>query len=211
MLRIIITALLICRAELLIFHSRTVNVLIKTATLLKSSTSDVIIEQNLPKLKEELRSLIISGAKDNSRSSELIRKVYEIESLATEVKLDPTLLLGKWTLTFTNDDITRSSPFFWAFRKAFKNTVIKDPLGLLGTSSFAEGVFKITDSIPVKSIGTATQFIAEGKIISQVEVKTKNLPIEGRSLMTTTSSWTSTESNNHTHIYIHTYMHTYIY
>lgn len=200
LLRIIIIALLVGRAEFFICHSRyCCKKVLETATLFLSANNfnDVIIptDMHLSRLKEELRSLILSGDRDKSKNSELIRKVYEIESLATEIQLKPTQLLGKWTLTYSNDDITRSSPFFWAFRKAFKTKEILDPLGLLGTSSFAEGVFKITDTIPVKSLGTATQFIAEGKIISQVEVKTKNLPIEGRSLMTTTSSWSTSESN----------------
>ena len=48
---------------------------------------------------------------------------------------------------FTSDDVSRSSPFFWAFRKAFPDK--------------AETMFSITDSIPapLKQIGPSFQFI----------------------------------------------------
>jgi len=50
-------------------------------------------------------------------------------------------------LLFSSDDTTRSSPFFWAFRKAFPEK--------------ADPIFSITDSIPspLKEIGPAFQSI----------------------------------------------------
>mmetsp|Transcript_15961 Transcript_15961/g.35933 ORF Transcript_15961/g.35933 Transcript_15961/m.35933 type:complete len:238 (-) Transcript_15961:194-907(-) len=71
-------------------------------------------------------------------------------------------------LLYTEDDVTRSSPFFWAFRKAFP--------------SESDQIFSITDSIPapVKEIGPAFQTIEvegdgsrpEGSLISRVKVAT---------------------------------------
>jgi len=154
---------------------------------------DIGGENTITTLKEEILSLI--SLKEKSKEFDIVRKINEMEDVFVK-PIGTDALLGKWKLIFANDDITRSSPFFWAFRKAFKDVKIRDPFGLLGFNSFAEGVFKITDSIPVKSIGAATQYITSDQIVSQVEVKVQGLPIEGRSLMTTTSSWKVSESKN---------------
>lgn len=89
--------------------------------------------------------------------------------------------LGTWILLWTDDDKTRASPFFWAFRKAFGETEV--PAGNL-----ADSVFKITDAIPssLKQIGSVRQYVqASGKLVSQIEIVS---PI-GSSFMTTTSRW----------------------
>jgi len=86
---------------------------------------------------------------------------------------------GKEELIYTNDDLTRASPFFWAFAKAcrgFGNDVSKQ-------------IFQITDGIPppLKSIGSVEQtFTDYGKLISQIEVKTL---VGLSSIMTTTSNF----------------------
>ena len=69
-------------------------------------------------------------------------------------------------LLYSPEDITRSSPFFWAFRKAFPEQ--------------SDQIFGITDSIPapVKEVGPAFQTITMeddstmGSFLSQVKVAT---------------------------------------
>eukprot|EP00596_Hydrurales_sp_CCMP1899_P005931 CAMPEP_0119042186 /NCGR_PEP_ID=MMETSP1177-20130426/14432_1 /TAXON_ID=2985 /ORGANISM="Ochromonas sp, Strain CCMP1899" /LENGTH=214 /DNA_ID=CAMNT_0007008791 /DNA_START=241 /DNA_END=885 /DNA_ORIENTATION=- len=108
-------------------------------------------------------------------------------------------LLGEWELLYTDDDITRSSPFFWAFRKALRD--IKDPLAISGPGAvLSESIFKITDSLPFKSIGRAFQTFAvdelmegealRGSLESSLEIK---VAVAGSSLMKTTSRWRTTE------------------
>ena len=159
-----------------------------------SSVNTVNQEFDIICLKKDLKSLIDLSRNEN-RESEIMEKVKQIESIASP-GTDVTPLYGIWDLIYANDDRTRSSPFFWAFRKAFNDSKIQDPLGILGTNSFAEGIFKITDNIPVKSIGFARQYITNDVLVSQVEVKIQRLPIEGRSLMTTTSNWKITDPEN---------------
>lgn len=90
---------------------------------------------------------------------------------------------GKETLVYTNDDLTRASPFFWAFAKACQGVRVGND------NDISKQIFRITDSVPppLKSIGSVEQyFTAEGKLISQIEVKT----LAGlSSLMTTTSGY----------------------
>mmetsp|Transcript_31594 Transcript_31594/g.43983 ORF Transcript_31594/g.43983 Transcript_31594/m.43983 type:complete len:330 (-) Transcript_31594:170-1159(-) len=83
------------------------------------------------------------------------------------------MMNGNWKLVYTSEDVTRSSPFFWAFRKATKG--ISQPLPVL-PSQFAEAVFAITDGIPFAKKGQATQRIeldsfGDGFLISMVEVE----------------------------------------
>jgi len=76
------------------------------------------------------------------------------------------LLAGEWELIYTSeDDITRSSPFFWAFRQAFPQE--------------SDQIFSITDSIPapIKEVGPAYQTItieddSSGTFVSRVKVAT---------------------------------------
>jgi hypothetical protein len=78
------------------------------------------------------------------------------------------LLAGEWELLYSPEDITRSSPFFWAFRKAFPDQ--------------SEEIFAITDAIPapMKEVGPAFQTIEldegtqRGKFVSRVKVATLN-------------------------------------
>lgn len=93
----------------------------------------------------------------------------------------------------------RSSPFFWAFRKALRG--IEDPLKIVGPKYLSDSIFKITDSIPFKSVGAATQkFSADenlmqgesmrGSLVSAMELK---VTMAGSSIMTTSSAWRTTE------------------
>lgn len=76
------------------------------------------------------------------------------------------ILSGEWELLWSPEDATRSSPFFWAFRKAFPDN--------------ADQIYGITDSIPapLKEIGPAFQtinFVPEartGQFVSRVKVAT---------------------------------------
>lgn len=85
-------------------------------------------------------------------------------------------------LLYAPQDVTRSSPFFWAFTKAFPDT--------------ADQIFSITDAIPspIKVVGPATQKIefstesGKGTFVSQVKVAT--LGGMATSLMTTKAAIT---------------------
>jgi hypothetical protein len=78
------------------------------------------------------------------------------------------LLAGEWELLYSPEDITRSSPFFWAFRKAFPDQ--------------SDGIFAITDAIPapIKEVGPAFQTIElneatqSGKFVSRVKIAALN-------------------------------------
>ena len=71
-------------------------------------------------------------------------------------------------LIYSSDDITRSSPFFWAFRRAFLDS--------------SDQIFGITDAIPppMKQVGPALQTIdvdhgsrpITGTLVSRVKVAT---------------------------------------
>lgn len=70
-------------------------------------------------------------------------------------------------LIYVQNDITRSSPFFWAFRRAFPDS--------------SDQIFGITDAIPapLKMVGPATQTIdisssqpVTGTLVSRVKVAT---------------------------------------
>lgn len=110
----------------------------------------------------------------------------------------PELLCGEWELLICDDDITRSSPFFWSFQKAFKDfkTPFQVPFNPFNSDLLYQNVFKLTDNLPFKSIGRAIQKISldaniienGGNLVSQVEVYAFD---SAKSLMTTTSTWQS--------------------
>jgi len=76
------------------------------------------------------------------------------------------LLSGEWELLYSPDDATRSSPFFWAFRRAFPDN--------------SDQIFSITDAIPapIKEIGPCFQQInlnsatQSGRFTSKIKVAT---------------------------------------
>jgi hypothetical protein len=104
--------------------------------------------------------------------------IYEIELLHSQQqqqqqqptsisKTNSNLLTnGVWELIYTSTDITRSSPFFWAFRRAFSGD----------DNNTSDQIFDITDSIPapLKMVGPATQTIdMESKtLVSRVKIAT---------------------------------------
>jgi hypothetical protein len=164
----------------------------------ESSVSSSGAQRNLLDLKSQL----IIAAQESDRgqkvteSSRVSALISEIESLNSEMNRgNENLLKGKWELIWTNDDITRSSPFFWAFKKAFKSFKVKDPLNLLRSEEFPDGIFRITDSIPkpIKEIGLCSQTFTASELTSQIEIKVLSV---GSSKMTTTSTWSYDPSNS---------------
>lgn len=161
--------------------------------------SDVIGEkENILSLKAALlkySALSSRGQLGQSRVPEFLSLLE-----GNQLNLDEKFLnlIGEWDLIYAEDDITRSSPFFWAFRKAL---IVKTDI--LSTSKMAESIFSFTDAIPLKSIGECRQTItvdsnerkshddlSSGCLVSQVKV---DVFLAGSSLMTTTSSWKLTE------------------
>ena len=138
-------------------------------------------------IKNELRD--VARADGRGSALRIYKLIDEILAQPAPKTSDDEPLVGGWTLLYTDDEPTRSSPFFWAFKKAFGDKPI--PVSFAGKNNFADGVFAITDSLPpsLKKIGSAMQFVsADGNLISQVEIVS---PI-GTSLMTTTSRWSRT-------------------
>lgn len=81
---------------------------------------------------------------------------------------------------------------------------VEDPFKIVGPKMLSESIFKITDSIPFKSVGAATQrFTADenfdggdfmrGTLRSSMELK---VALAGSSLMTTSSTWRTTEESD---------------
>lgn len=139
---------------------------------------DVAPATEVSTLKQRLFEEIKSGS---------LLKIYRIVEQLTSYSQGNEKLVGNWRLVFSDDDKTRASPFFWAFKQAFKGTQIPK---FMGISNFADGVFLVTDTIPsaLKKIGTVKQFVSsDGKLVSQVEIIS---PI-GTSVMTTTSHWSA--------------------
>jgi len=109
---------------------------------------------------------------DTKPSRDQIRDlVQELEETAEQLGIGQAssisgLLSGEWELLYANQDVTRSSPFFWAFRKAVPNQ--------------ADQIFQITDAIPapIKAVGPVNQQIdwdsttQTGRLVSRVKVAT---------------------------------------
>mmetsp|Transcript_60149 Transcript_60149/g.135354 ORF Transcript_60149/g.135354 Transcript_60149/m.135354 type:complete len:336 (-) Transcript_60149:47-1054(-) len=94
---------------------------------------------------------------------------------------------GEWQLVYATEDPTRSSPFFWAFRKAMAG--VKDPFPsrvLFGSEELSENILTFSDNIPLKSVGVASQTFQNGQVVSRVGVRV--FPT-GESTMTTTSQY----------------------
>ena len=123
-----------------------------------------------------------------------------VANLEAKNTFDRSKLIGTWELLYAEDDITRASPFFWAFQKSTKS--IKAPVKLGASDEISDSIFLLTDSLPFRSIGECIQTIKEeptsddeektassslslvSKVRINVEVNGLNL---ATSLMTTTS------------------------
>jgi hypothetical protein len=126
---------------------------------------------------------------DSSMINAVLQAIDQIESDSNDNDgngdIDQRLLLGKWVLIFANDDITRSSPFFWAFRQAFDG--IKDPNPCRSNRNFADSIFQVTDMIPFKDVGEAYQtFTDASELISEIDVEVQ---FAGSTIMTTRSDY----------------------
>mmetsp|Transcript_10078 Transcript_10078/g.14795 ORF Transcript_10078/g.14795 Transcript_10078/m.14795 type:complete len:280 (+) Transcript_10078:88-927(+) len=123
---------------------------------------------------KELKSALVFVCKKQPRASmqEVKDAIQELEAVGEELGIGQAssssgLLAGEWELLYSPEDETRSSPFFWAFQKAFPDN--------------ADKIFQITDAIPapIKEVGPAFQSItyspeipASGSFISKVKVST---------------------------------------
>lgn len=147
-----------------------------------SDTADESFEEptfgELDSAKQDLISFCGSSSPDKVSA---LSKINAVEDLAEQFGIGQAssstgLLSGEWELIYAPEDVTRSSPFFWAFRKAFPDS--------------ADQIFGITDAIPdpLKVVGPAYQTIEmngvnDGKLISRVKVAT--LGGAATSIMTT--------------------------
>jgi hypothetical protein len=118
------------------------------------------------------------------RAEELLKAVDACNP--TPAPARSPLLEGNWRLVFASEDVTRSSPFFWACRLLN----LRDPTpfsnAVLGNDSLLETTFAITDNIPLTKMGIAMQEFTSGTLVSQVSV---GVFITGESQMTTTCSY----------------------
>lgn len=129
-----------------------------------------------------------SGTEEERRNT-----LKDIETLEN---LNPTprpsenaeLLEGTWRLRFASEDVTRSSPFFWGWRKMLAGIPDPSPITrmLFGTEQLSESIFAVTDSLPIKTIGEARQTLSAGVLVNHVELKVAGI---GQTLMTTTCQY----------------------
>lgn len=112
----------------------------------------------------------------NTAQQSCMDAIARLESEFQGKPLDSANLYGRWKLIFANDDVTRSSPLFWALRGGF----LMD-FGLV--DSFL-GILDAVGSI-AWAIGDAFQTITDEKLVSEVEVKN----FSGSSIFTTVSRW----------------------
>jgi len=140
---------------------------------------------DLTLLKSDLVKLCCRSPKASLK--ELQTMVQEVEGMGEQLGFGQCsssngLLSGEWELLYSPEDVTRSSPFFWAFRQAFPEQ--------------ADEIFSITDNIPapLKEVGPAFQVIdfnessQSGRFVSKVKVAT--LGGFATSIMTTRASIT---------------------
>ena len=156
------------------------------AVRLPSSSSETGGAPTLDDLDTAKNNLVSAcGRSPKPAASEIQGLVQSLETTAEQLSVGQAssisgLLNGEWELLYSPEDETRSSPFFWAFRKAFPDS--------------ADQIFGITDAIPapVKEIGPAFQQIdlnsnsQSGRFVSRVKVAT--LGGVATSIMTTRAS-----------------------
>lgn len=128
-----------------------------------SSLASDILEESKAEL---LRTCSATGASKPSLAT-VQGKVQVLEEIGEQVGIGQAsshsgLLTGEWECVYSPEDLTRSSPFFWAFRRAFPDQ--------------SDQIFGITDAIPapVKEVGPAFQTIDmdANTLVSRVKVAT---------------------------------------
>lgn len=148
------------------------NSLSTTSRLLSSVPSDVSSASlTLADIKADLVSACTKENKPSLKDIQMI--VRDLEEKAEMVGEGQSssitgIMGGEWELLYSPEDVTRSSPFFWAFAQAFPDN--------------SGQIFGITDAIPapIKEVGPAYQTIeltegsSTGKLVSRVKVATLN-------------------------------------
>eukprot|EP00746_Dinoflagellata_sp_MGD_P039311 gnl/MRDRNA2_/MRDRNA2_19478_c0_seq1.p1 gnl/MRDRNA2_/MRDRNA2_19478_c0~~gnl/MRDRNA2_/MRDRNA2_19478_c0_seq1.p1 ORF type:complete len:403 (+),score=50.59 gnl/MRDRNA2_/MRDRNA2_19478_c0_seq1:38-1210(+) len=128
----------------------------------------------------------------NGQRSTCMNAIERLESASRGNLLDIDELYGRWELIFANDDVTRSSPFFWVVRD-----LLSTDIGIYITDStttekskdlaLSKSFFTLLDTFGRVgwAIGDAFQIIKDEQLISEVEVKN----LAGSSVVTTVSHW----------------------
>jgi hypothetical protein len=153
------------------------------------------------KIEEAKVRFITLCESKNSLLNEIRDAMSELENRILDAEEDTATkngdilnwMNGEWELIFTPVDITRSSPFFWAFRQAFPDV--------------SDQIYSITDGIPspIKEVGPAYQQIdcryilndissVSGTYVSRVKVAT--LGGIATSMMTTRASVVGCNNNS---------------
>mmetsp|Transcript_8724 Transcript_8724/g.12397 ORF Transcript_8724/g.12397 Transcript_8724/m.12397 type:complete len:311 (-) Transcript_8724:46-978(-) len=157
-----------------------------------SATPPVMMNKidRLEDLKESLVRLCVGSSNGGTGTKpslgDVLSVVRELESVAEEVGIGQAssssgLLSGEWELLYAPEDVTRSSPFFWAFRNAFPEN--------------ASQIFSITDAIPapIKEVGPAYQTIDTDAKTFVSRVKVATLGGIATSVMTTRATLLGSE------------------
>jgi PAP_fibrillin len=158
--------------------------------LFSTRSSSATVETLNGKKADLVRLCQQQPSSSKPRKEQVSDCVQDLEAMAEQLGMGQTsalsgLLSGEWELLYSPEDATRSSPFFWAFRKAFPEK--------------ADQIFGITDAIPapIKEVGPAFQHIelndssttstqTTGRFVSRVRVAT--LGGMATSIMTTRAS-----------------------
>mmetsp|Transcript_73621 Transcript_73621/g.127755 ORF Transcript_73621/g.127755 Transcript_73621/m.127755 type:complete len:336 (+) Transcript_73621:69-1076(+) len=117
--------------------------------------------------------------------------VERLESEFQGEDLDMDNLRGRWQLIFTNDSVTRSSPFFWVLKEMFETDPVshffdRSSRVKASTDLFSKAYFKTLDIFlygPM-SVGEAYQEITDTELVSEVDLRN----LVGAFVMTTTST-----------------------
>ena len=161
----------------------------KPTTLFSSVTGvddTTVTSEKVEDVKRRLLQLCQTSGKsntDDSMKKEIRTLIQELEETSELCGIGQSssftgLIAGEWELVYSSTDITRSSPFFWALRKA-----LEQQTGTTSTTNWADQIYAITDSIPApfKELGPSIQRIdlngggtTTGRFVSQVQVSTLN-------------------------------------
>lgn len=143
-------------------------------------------QERLEQMKSDLLNLCESSGSSKPSLDVVMRQVQELEMEAEQIGVGQSsaysgVLAGEWELVYSPEDVTRSSPFFWAFRKAYPDS--------------SDQIFAITDAIPapVKEVGPAIQMIDLDAKTFVSRVKVATLGGVATSIMTTRATIMSEE------------------
>jgi hypothetical protein len=156
-------------------HQPSFHITSKFTSQLASSSAPSDVSSSEATLEELKADLVRACTRDSGKPllDEIQSLVRDLEDKAEQVGVGQSsassgMLAGEWELLYSPEDVTRSSPFFWAFAQAFPDQ--------------SDQIFGITDSIPspIKDVGPAFQTIeldpslTTGKMVSRVKVATLN-------------------------------------